>query len=505
MEKHVEKRNFPVRAVFNALLIFLIITAVGITAAFYADRPTSSDIEKRELVKLPEFSMSLLANGQYTRQLSAYFADTFPGREQLVRLASIIKENRGFQFGNIRIYSAPTDDSVINTQLPMLPAEVATIPQVSLPPVSMEGVPDPDTETLPGKTEQAPTVPLPEPTLPYSEPMPVVPPVESTTIDSVEEGVRMGAIFIYKNSGYTIFGGSDQMGQWYAQVLNAYQQVLGSQMTIYNLVLPTAIEFYLPSNYKSITTAQKPKLDGIAAALDPTIKWIDVYDTLSAHKDEYIYYRTDHHWSTLGAYYAYEQFAKTAGFEPLPISQMEKRTLNNFLGTLYSQTQNSRMAANPDYVDYFIMPTAYRCYQFRKGFPDTAVRVSLYGEYAKSYNSYSVFMHGDFPLTVIDTEIKNGRRIAVVKESYGNAFIPFLVNHYETVVVIDQRYLEKGFYDVLKEHQINELLFINNIAAAHTAVRIQELASLPTRTYIPPQEILDSVAVDTPQNVASVQ
>ncbi len=114
-------------------------------------------------------------------------------------------------------------------------------------------------------------------------------------------------------------------------------------------------------------------------------------------------------------------------------------------------------------------------------------------------------MHGDFPVTVIDTEIKNGRRIAVVKESFGNAFIPFLVNHYETVVVIDQRYLEKSFYDVLNEYKINELLFINNIAAAHTAVRIQELASLPNRTYVPPEADAESEDMTQVENQQQAQ
>lgn len=495
MEKPVEKRNFSLQSVFNALIMMVLVTAIGITAAFYQDRPTTSEIEKRELVKAPEFSLSLLINGQYTKQLSAYFADTFPAREQLVKLASVIKENRGFQFSHIRLYSAELEEPAIDTQLPLLPAESGAVlpnpPHESAPAISEE-------KEGPDSQSQTPAV--------SSEPvLPAPPPITSGVgMDSVEEGVRMGAIFLYKESGYTIFGGSAKMGQWYAQVLNAYKSALGENVRLYNIVVPTSIEFNLPSSYQNVTTAQKPKLDNIAASLAPSIEWVDVYDTLSNHKDEYLYYRTDHHWSTLGAYYAYEAFAKTAGFEPVPLDTLEKRTLDNFLGTLYAQTQNSKMASKPDYVDYFIMPTAYRCYQYRKGSPYTAVRVPLYGEYAKSYNSYSVFMHGDFPVTVIETEVNNGRRIAVVKESYGNAFVPFLINHYEEVVVIDQRYLERGFYDVLKDFEINELLFINNIAAAHTAVRIQELASLPTRTYVPPEPQPEEPE-EAPQNAESEQ
>lgn len=433
----------------------------------------------------------------------------------LIFLYLFIREHRDFRFNEVWLYDASEQQSVIDTNLPLLPDQ-STAPAV-LPVASSSPNEMPDAQTNEALTPEASSKSANSANGTDSAPSTASSAVAGDTnmlslpvdkvgaVDSVEEGVRMGAIFIYKDSGYTIFGGSDQMGQWYAKVLNTYQNVLGDHIKLYNIVVPSSIEFNLPQHFQSVMTSQKPKLENIAASLDPAITSVDVYETLSQHKDEYLYYRTDHHWSTLGAYYAYVEFAKAAGFEPVQLEKLEKRTLNDFLGTIYSQTQNSRMTSRPDHVDYYIMPTAYKCYQYRKGSPGTAIRISLYGEYAKSYNSYSVFMHGDFPVTVIDTEIKNGRRIAVVKESFGNAFIPFLVNHYETVVVIDQRYLEKSFYDVLNEYKINELLFINNIAAAHTAVRIQELASLPNRTYVPPEPDAESQDMSQVENRPQAQ
>lgn len=433
----------------------------------------------------------------------------------LIFLYLFIREHRDFRFNEVWLYDASEQQSVIDTNLPLLPDQ-STAPAV-LPVASSSPNEMPDAQTNEALTPEASSKSANSANGTDSAPSTASSAVAGDTnmlslpvdkvgaVDSVEEGVRMGAIFIYKDSGYTIFGGSDQMGQWYAKVLNTYQNVLGDHIKLYNIVVPSSIEFNLPQHFQSVMTSQKPKLENIAASLDPAITSVDVYETISQHKDEYLYYRTDHHWSTLGAYYAYVEFAKAAGFEPVQLEKLEKRTLNDFLGTIYSQTQNSRMTSRPDHVDYYIMPTAYKCYQYRKGSPGTAIRISLYGEYAKSYNSYSVFMHGDFPVTVIDTEIKNGRRIAVVKESFGNAFIPFLVNHYETVVVIDQRYLEKSFYDVLNEYKINELLFINNIAAAHTAVRIQELASLPNRTYVPPEPDAESQDMSQVENRPQAQ
>ena len=102
----------------------------------------------------------------------------------------------------------------------------------------------------------------------------------------------------------------------------------------------------------------------------------------------------------------------------------------------------------------------------------------MYGEGASGPNSYSVFLQGDLPTVKMETQHKNGRKIAVVKESYGNAFACFLINNYEKVVVVDQRYYTGDFIALLKAEGINELLFINNIFAAHTPFHINKIKGL---------------------------
>ena len=102
----------------------------------------------------------------------------------------------------------------------------------------------------------------------------------------------------------------------------------------------------------------------------------------------------------------------------------------------------------------------------------------MYGEGASGPNSYSVFLQGDLPVVKMETQHLNGRKIAVVKESYGNAFSCFLINNYEKVVVVDQRYYTGDFVAMLKAEGINELLFINNIFAAHTPFHIEKIKGL---------------------------
>ena len=96
-----------------------------------------------------------------------------------------------------------------------------------------------------------------------------------------------------------------------------------------------------------------------------------------------------------------------------------------------------------------------------------------------------MFLGGDLPLIRIDTGVKNGRKILMVKESFGNCFAPFLVNHYEQVYVVDQRYFQLGLVNFIQENGINELLFINNIFAANTGIRIQEIRNLMYQQYVP--------------------
>lgn len=119
---------------------------------------------------------------------------------------------------------------------------------------------------------------------------------------------------------------------------------------------------------------------------------------------------------------------------------------------------------------------------------------------AESAGSYSVFLGGDYPLTKIVTQAPGTRKLAVVKESFGNAIVPFLVNHYAEIYVVDQRYFELNLPAFLKENGVNEILFINNIFAANTYVRMNELARLRTQVWTPPAPAEPEPEVEEPSS-----
>ncbi len=435
------------RAAVNLFACFGLLAGVG-ALSFLLPRQTVSLLERRTLAEPPKLSASGLLSGSYTRGVDEYYADHFPARDFLVGFARSLDDLRGFRPGAVKLYEQQA-------------AEEQSAPEPAQPPA----------------TSQEPGQQTPEP-----GPEPAPPPEEET------QGAHYtGGTFVYKDTAFTLFGGNKKVAAYYAGVLNGYRDKLGEDVAVYNLVTPTSAEFGLPGRYQNLTGNQKENIDYIYSLLAPGITPVDAYGAIQAHCGEYLYFRTDHHWTGLGAYYAYTAFCQAAGLTPLPLSEMETRSREGFLGTLYSQTQDSLLAQNPDRVDYYVLPTGYTAEIFHKDQPYYPTPLNtLWGEYALPVNSYSIFLHGDWPLMHINTQHKNGRRIVVVKESFGNAFVPFLISHFEDVYVVDQRYFQTSLLELIEQKQVTDLLFLNNIFAANTQYHAQCIGSLAHQVWTPP-------------------
>ncbi len=428
------------------IFIFCAVLAVLGLVSILMEKPTFSEIEKRELAKPPKFSTQSLFSGEYTSELSAYYADTFPARELFITLGDTVEHIRGIRPDEVRVY------------------EAAPTPKPQTPPVIEDKQPKPQEET-PGP--DAPTKP----------------PVDESIQNHSQ---NLGNIMIYQNRGINLFGSTDAMAASYASVINTYAADLPG-VQIYNMVVPVSSEFYMPQQYAGASGDQKANIDYIYSQLDPSIKSIDAYGAIAPHVDEYVYFRTDHHWTALGAYYAYEQFCEVAGFEPTPMQEMEKRTIQGFLGTFYGQTGDVVLGQNPDYVDYYIPPVQYTAWMYQKNAPFSPfIMEGIWGEYASSVNAYSVFLHGDWPMVHIETENQNGRKLVIIKESYGNAFAPFMLPHFEDIFVVDQRYYQTALVGLVEEQGVTDILILNNIFAANTPYHIQCINNLKYQVFTPP-------------------
>lgn len=295
--------------------------------------------------------------------------------------------------------------------------------------------------------------------------------------DDGQTGVKKGAVFIFKNRGFELFSGSPGMGKKYAEVINSYNRLKIPGLKIYNLVIPVGFEFEVTEKYKNEVRPNKKAINDIFAAEDPGIIQVNPVDELRKHRAEYIYFNTDHHWTSLGAYYAYRAFCAAAGLVPVAIDSIPSKVKPGFLGLFYRLTKSNVLKNNPDSVRYYLFPDSVNFYIGANSIGYWA-KSHMYAETVHGDNSYSVFIQGDLPICKIETQHKNGRRIALVKESYGNAFAPFLVNNYEKIIVVDQRGYKGDFIAMLKAEGINELLFINNIFAAHTQFHIDDIKEL---------------------------
>lgn len=296
--------------------------------------------------------------------------------------------------------------------------------------------------------------------------------------DDGQVGIKKGAVFIFKNRGFEIFSGGGSMGKAYADVINMYSRLKIPGLKIYNMIIPNGFEFEITERYKDKAKPAKEAINAVFAAEDSAIIKVNPVDEIRKHRTEYIYFNTDHHWTSLGAYYAYRTFCENAGLTPVSLDTVSSKVKPNFLGFFHRLTRSQVLKNNPDSVRYYLFRDSINFYIGSSNSISYWSKSSMYAASTRGDNSYSVFLQGDLPVCKIETQQRNGRKIAIVKESYGNAFAPFLVNNYEKVIVVDSRYYKGDFLALLKAEGINELLFLNNIFAAHTQFHIDDIRNL---------------------------
>ena len=455
----------------NVFVTLLILAVVG-CLALLLPKPTVSEIEKRELAKRPQWSWSSWFSGEFAKEYDAYFADTFPARDELVTAAVRMESMRGLHPDDVRIHQAapqPKEDT--------LTAAAGAQETPKQEPSKQNSSSKPQTD--PSASEQE----TPEKQIDYDAYQD--PNAPGNGLSGEGDGEQIEGLFLYQNMGMQIFGGSQTMAERYANTINFYTNALDG-VQVYSMVIPTPIEFYLPPKYQGISPSQKENIELINSHLLPQVKRVDAYSEIEKQKDDYLYFRTDHHWTARGAYAAYLAFCRSAGLEPVALSDMERHQIDGFLGTYYNQTQDLKLAKTPDFVEYFVPSVKCQTWQYRRGKPFDPVESTIFASYATGgQNTYGVFLHGDYPLTHIKTDNKTGRKVLMTKESFGNAFAPFLVSHFDEVFVVDQRYFELNLTDFIREHGVTDLIFVNNIFAANTKIRIEELERIQNQTYVP--------------------
>lgn len=327
--------------------------------------------------------------------------------------------------------------------------------------------PAPTAAPTPSPTPVPTPTPTPEPT-----PAPTPPPIP----DNGEDGYMSEGLYVWNDMAFELFYGYNEAAEPYAQAIASFANQLPG-IRVYNLVVPNHCEFGLPQRLRdSLNCGSQRENTAYIYSTYSNVTPVDIYDSFDLHKDEYLYYNTDTHWTGLGGYYAYVELCAAAGVEAVPLSDFSLESYDGFLGYLYQLCGEDCLAEHPDHIDLY-----------EPGFPYTAA-VSYDGvsftemagvNSTDSSMGYSMYLWGDTPCFRVENEsLATGRKLVMVKESYGNAIGPFLGASFDEVYMVDFRSFEGNLPAFCRENGITDVLFLNSTIAANTYPRVEDLYTL---------------------------
>ncbi len=182
---------------------------------------------------------------------------------------------------------------------------------------------------------------------------------------------------------------------------------------------------------------------------------VDMYSALSAHIDQKLFYRTDHHWTSLGAYYGYTALAEAMGFEPLPLSSYTETVVTqDFLGTTYSSSGFAWV--QPESISTYVQQGEAVITNYPSGSP---VQGSLYVEsFLEAKDKYSYFYGGNTPLLTIETGNSDAPSLLIIRDSYMDSLSPFLMEHFSTIHILDLRYFKTSLNAYIQQNDIDNIL-----------------------------------------------
>lgn len=339
----------------------------------------------------------------------------------------------------------------------------------------------PTTQPTVPPTTQAPTVPPTNPPQPTTPPTTTPPETQDSALQYRPDGYpaiqsQSGTYTAYAgtsvirvdNSAFEVCGRHDNVSTNYATLVSKVADALAGTTRVYSLAIPTSFGIMLPDDiqekYPNYTN-QGESIEFVFSKMSANVIPVRCYDNLMRHRNEYLYFRTDHHWNGIGAYYAYEAFCETKGIQPYTMSQREEKQVSGFMGTLYTASKKDKSLRPADTI-YAYKPytkSASMTFYDKNG---NATKWPI----ISNNTSYSLFAGSDNPLTIFkNPDVTDGSVCIVVKESYGNALMPYLVDHYSTIYEVDYRYWTGDIAAYAREVGAHDLIFANNIMMMNTS------------------------------------
>ena len=428
MREHVTRwRMFGVGA-------FAVIMVLGgfIGLLFFA-RPTSSAVEMRNLTEFPQITVESFLNGSFFTDVSLWYADTYPLREPMVAADHAIdglfgvNTGTGMVGGNVEADEIPVEDE---------------------------------------EKDFSPVVP------------PAEPPNERAVAEDIQENIMSG-VYVTDGAGYSIYYFSQNAADTYISAMNKAAERLDGVADVYSIMAPANSITLSDDEALAVGGSdQQQALDYLSTRYDTRVKAVDLVDIIKEHRDEYLYFHTDHHWTQLGAYYAYVAFCQKKGIQPKSLEDWRSVNLGEFQGTYTDTVQSMGYVADDEVEAYVPASTNEMTYWTAN---DEEIEGAVIDESAVDWDpsfKYSAFISGDQPLTIIENpKLDDGSSCLVVKDSYGCAFVPCLVDDYQTVHVIDFRETDKNICDYAIENNIQDVIFMTGMKIGLTDTVAQTLLS----------------------------
>lgn len=424
---------------FSAVAVPVVLLGLGVWLLVAPATVTVSEVEARALAPWPAFSWPELREGRYTRDLELAVADHFPLRERFVSFTFALRARFGVQRA-ATVYASKGGalgglEQPQDWRPPALEVPDAAV-TADLFDDDDAGLADDDDGGV------------------------VVAELDDDGDAGVEAGpaTEKGGALIHDGRGLMLLSATDDTARRFAKVLASYGAAF-PRARVYAVMVPGAGAFYLPASHQSRSADERHNLEVMREALPASVRWVDLTAALEPHRGEAIYYRTDHHWTALGAYYGYRAMMEAAGLEPLAHDAIEWRRVEEpVLGSLFRMTQDPQLSKAPDVIEYPMPAVPYQSVSYAGARYDVPQPRRFIDEHGKGY---LVFMGGDAALMAAKTQVKNGRRALLVKNSFGNPLGPLLLPHFEQVVVADYRMYFGTIASLVKRFRITDV-FVQN-------------------------------------------
>lgn len=430
----------------NSILFIILVSAIGFLNLIFHTDDAVSTLENKELQRFPEVTVEGVFKGHVTSQIDSYLSDQFMLRTPLIKLSGSVSGLSGIK-SDITISVVANDNMITNL-------------------VDDSSV-DEDIIRLDKLMDQH--------ALQYI--------AEDSTSETYMEDIALNETYevgdldvnyiVLKDRAFASFEQNIPVEMEYADAINSIKRKF-SKLEIDVLLTPTQVAF-VDEKYETLSDNQVESLNRFKTLMGPQIRYINAYDKIKENYNDELFFRTDHHWNGLGAYYGYLSFCDSKGLTPLLRKDMVYSEIRGFLGSVYKMMNEPRLAKHPDTIMIYtpkinVMMDQYKVVngvlEIAKGDIPYMASKELMGEKV----SYSAFLGGDRAMTVL-RNLDNPAlpKLLVVKDSYGNALVPFLVGNYSEIYAVDPRHYMGDLTKLINEKDIKEVLFVNSANITRTS------------------------------------